>query len=543
MAINKLKARHPQALLTIEDLAAVVEMTQNEEEETDDEDEVKWLDGNSDSESYNVIASDSEDDDITYLSNETAADIETSLSNIAFIHGTTNNQDLTAALTKLNDNMHNHSDTKFKGIIIDTAANRRSVICEQQLKAYEVEFGVRLPIRQSLKRVVKGIAGKGEVVGEVLIPIPFNKLGIIIDVDFIVLGCNCPSLLSNKDMLTNGLDISIQGKFLYMGDRRQPLTLKNYFFIYEWDAKELPYILYTEGELRRIHRGFGHPSVLSTYNLLKRANKSKLRKSIKQEIAKIVEDCDICRRSGNKPRRFKLTAGTEELRFNHTVVVDTMFIESRAVLHMVDEATHFMAACFLRSQSASDIWKAIVRLWILTYMGPPNYLAIDQGSSYISKEMKSNAEAAGISMIEAPIENPGSIGIVERYHAPLRRAYHKIRKSLGRETSDDECLQMAVYANNTTMGSEGLCPMLLVYGAIPRPARATPSPTQLERQAVIENACRLVIDTLYSDEFPRKVLGDYFGTVFWTCWPIRSRHMSRENERHRHKNDAGSISF
>lgn len=41
---------------------------------------------------------------------------------------------------------------------------------------------------------------------------------------------------------------------------------------------------------------------------------------------------------------------------------------------------------------------------------------------------------------------------------------------------------------NSTMGPEGLVPMLLVFGALPRPARITPAPTQLHRQRVIEEA-------------------------------------------------------
>ena len=120
-------------------------------------------------------------------------------------------------------------------------------------------------------------------------------------------------------------------------------------------------------------------------------------------------------------------------------------------------------------------------------MGPPDFLAVDQGSAYISKETNSNMEAAGIILEEAPIENPGSIGVVERYHAPLKKAYLKLRQTLQKgDTSDAECLQMAVYAANATIGPEGLCPMLLVFVAFPRPARRSPSPTQLQRQNAIE---------------------------------------------------------
>lgn len=47
---------------------------------------------------------------------------------------------------------------------------------------------------------------------------------------------------------------------------------------------------------------------------------------------------------------------------------------------------------------------------------------------------------------------------------------------------------MAVFSVNSTMGPEGLVSMLLVFGALPRPARTTPAPNQLSRQGAIEEA-------------------------------------------------------
>lgn len=104
-----------------------------------------------------------------------------------------------------------------------------------------------------------------------------------------------------------------------------------------------------------------------------------------------------------------------------------MLIDNLPVFHMVEEATHFSAASFLRSQSAKDIWKTIQLMWSLTYLGPPDYLSVDQVSAYISKEMRESVEAHGVMILEAPIKSPGTIGVVERYHAPLRAAYGNIR--------------------------------------------------------------------------------------------------------------------
>lgn len=363
---------------------------------------------------------------------------------------------------------------------------------EEQYEAYQEEFGRRVPMKAS-KRDVRGIGGRSLSIGEVTLQIPFSGLGIVLDIEFSILRESTPSLLCNKDLLENNLDISLQGGYLYIGERKQNLILDNYFFIHTWTADDLPFVLYTEAELGRIHRVFGHPSVAATYKLLRKASTKPLKRGLRRRLEELAEACKVCKRNAAAPRRFKLTVGSDDLSFNHKIIVDTMFIEGRAVLHIIDEATHFTAATFLRKQTAAEIWTCITTLWMHTYMGPPDFLAVDQGSAYVSAEFKSKAVAYGITMEEAPIESPGTIGIVERYHAPLRASYMTVRQSMPRaKASDDECLKLAVHGVNNTMGPEGLVPTLLVFGALPRPARKTPAPSQLQRQQALEEASKAV---------------------------------------------------
>lgn len=130
-------------------------------------------------------------------------------------------------------------------------------------------------------------------------------------------------------------------------------------------------------------------------------------------------------------------------------------------------------------------------MWNLVYVGLHDFLSVDQGTAYTSREFRENIESEGISIIlEAPIEKPGRIGIVERHQAPLLAAYMKLRDNIDRSTFDPECLKMPVFARSSIIGSEGLCPILLVYGVIPRPARSTPYLTQLQRSRAIEEAMK-----------------------------------------------------
>ena len=63
---------------------------------------------------------------------------------------------------------------------------------------------------------------------------------------------------------------------------------------------------------------------------------------------------------------------------------------------------------------------------INTYLGPPDLIAHDAGKNFISKEFKQYASAMGVNTKAAPVEAHNSIGMVERYHGPIRRAYQII---------------------------------------------------------------------------------------------------------------------
>lgn len=50
--------------------------------------------------------------------------------------------------------------------------------------------------------------------------------------------------------------------------------------------------------------------------------------------------------------------------------------------------------------------------------------------------MSQHLQYSGVTLHEAPVENMGTIGTIEIYHAPLRAANQKIGMELGRDTTD-----------------------------------------------------------------------------------------------------------
>lgn len=150
-------------------------------------------------------------------------------------------------------------------------------------------------------------------------------LGIIIDVEFLILKEKVLSLLSMKDMVTNKLDISIQDGHITFSGSKQPLAMENYFLMHRWNTRDLLYAFYTGKALRTIHRSFGHPSISSTEGLLRRTSGGKLTKEVRNTIEDISRSCVPCHTSTAAQRHFKLTVGPDDLRFNHSGKTDTMF--------------------------------------------------------------------------------------------------------------------------------------------------------------------------------------------------------------------------
>jgi hypothetical protein len=95
---------------------------------------------------------------------------------------------------------YDHVD-EFEGLILDSAANRRSTMCYGQYKTYCKMFGVRMNLKPSSGQNIKGIGGRRSTMGTAVVPVPFPNLKLILDVEFAIIpGDDTPSLLSLRDM-------------------------------------------------------------------------------------------------------------------------------------------------------------------------------------------------------------------------------------------------------------------------------------------------------------------------------------------------------
>ncbi len=320
--------------------------------------------------------------------------------------------------------------------MIDTGANRSSVISLEQYRAYYREHfrpaAIEHPdIDTRSRKTLHGFAGSESTTGHADIQIPINGLGITPIIRFHIVTGSSPSILFLRDMQRLGLDISIQKHCLTVGEKKHALELRKNLLWLKWVPTDQ--ILYTTEELRKLHSSFGHPSARALSEVLKRARPDS--PNVRDELEHIVKDCFTCAKYSTKPRRFKLTIGTDEYRFNAIVASDNVYIDGNAILHCVDECTHFGSAAIVPSMRSEDVWKTLLKCWSLVYLGPPDFLRIDQGSNFVSAEFKASAHAEGITVLEAPVESPETMSRARTL--PLPSAFRLPERSKNRSTSHD----------------------------------------------------------------------------------------------------------
>ena len=382
---------------------------------------------------------------------------------------------------------------EFMGIMIDTGASRRSTVGYNQYLAWKaIENTEYNPATAGQANVTYGI-GSTTSIGSFWMKLPFG------DVEWNVMRADTPFLFCLADMdrlkfkYDNIDDVAITPHMILPVYRRfgHPfLTWKvNLQNIIQHSIDDGECLL-TEVELRRIHRRFGHPSARKFYKVLKRSGHDEDFEAIKQ----LTKFCHHCQLHGKSPGRFRFSLPDKDYNFNHSVLVDVLYIDRDPILHVVDDSTCFQAARWLDNISAKHTWDKLRECWIDTYIGPPEYIVHDAGTNFMAKEFKQHATSMSIQTKAVPVEAHHSIGKVERFHTPLRRSFKIIQE----ETEDigvskTAMLQMAIKAINDTAGPNGLVPTLLVFGTFPRMVDSDPpTPNIQQRASAISKAMKEV---------------------------------------------------
>lgn len=374
---------------------------------------------------------------------------------------------------------------QFLGACIDSGA-QKTVIGQEQAKAYAEMAGTKKVEYHSCTGTKYKFGDKTyDGLGTVVIRIPITET-YFISIRAQVVEVNVPLLLG-LDVLSR-LKVILNFEAFTMSSTQDkwsiPLTRKLGHAYIVWHES----VLYTEAELRRMHRHFYHPATEKLHAVIKRAEPTESHPGMRETLDKIRSTCDTCQRNAGEPHRFRVSMPADECVFNRMVSLDIMSLESSSVLHVVDRDTRFSAACFLPGESANQVWRCFLNIWVSTYIGFPDCVQVDQGPQFKSHEFRSMLSSAGILVQPSGVESHNALGNGERYHAYLRQVFKKIRDEV---TSLDkhDTLRLAIKAVNDTAGPNGLVPTLLVFGVLPRlPIHPRDLPDQRDRMQAMQVA-------------------------------------------------------
>lgn len=379
-----------------------------------------------------------------------------------------------------------YGSSEFYGIAVDTCCNYHSTGGRNQYIAYCKFVGIEPTMSSPTQIGVKFGVGTTAVTG--IAKCYFVIESQIMNFDLHIVEADIPLLLSLADLdrlklVYNNLNDTLT--HIPTKSRAKITRTFGHPFIL-WDP--FRQCLFTESELRRLHRRFGHPHAEKLINVLRRADPSNVDENTRTILKKIAAQCRQCQFHTQRPRRFKFSLRAEK-DFNKVVYIDIVTIDKKPVLHVVDEATRYQAAKWLRNYSTNEVWRALRMSWIDVYLGPPDVLAHDAGKQLMATQFQQNSALMSIKTKPIPIEAPFSMTYVERYHDPLRRAYKIIKAELP-SSDPEEALQYAVKSLNDSVGPDGLVPTLLVYGALPRLGLPTdkPAPGTMERAVAVRKA-------------------------------------------------------
>lgn len=165
----------------------------------------------------------------------------------------------------------------------------------------------------------------------------------------------------------------------------------------------------------------------------------------------------------------------------------------------------------------------------------PDIISCDQGSAFTSDLWKKLSEENGIQIKFSRTQHHNGLSLCERYHAPTRTTYRKIRLE-SPNLSQDLVLPTAVTAMNDLFGDRmGLYPRILVFGTMPRYTSAGLGPdlqnqresregVRIAREDLLESPTRIGLSVLSSKRHqsqqtcstnqytePKKVISAYDG--------------------------------
>ena len=211
----------------------------------------------------------------------------------------------------------------------------------------------------------------------------------------------------------------------------------------------------------KLHKQFAHASKERLCRLVNESPTFKDAVFLKM-IEKCCDSCEFCLKRKPPPLRPVVGLPLANV-FNDVVCMDLKeHIHNKSwILHIIDSATKYSAACLISSKHQDVIIACIFRIWF-TYFGFPRKFLTDNGGEFSNERFREMNEKFNIETATTAAESPFSNGIVERHNLVLAEAMDKTIEDA--KCSPDVALAWAVSAKNALQNHGGFSPNQLVFG-------------------------------------------------------------------------------
>ena len=223
-----------------------------------------------------------------------------------------------------------------------------------------------------------------------------------------------------------------------------------------------------KGIIMKLHLQFGHGSGEKIWNLTEAANWSDgLTKEGREEVKKLVTDliacCEVCRRYKRNPAKPVVSFSWGKT-FNEVLALDVGELEERKFLVMVDMATRYCQAYWIRDKRPETVIKTMLDGWFAIF-GAPVKIFSDNGGEFQNEKVRKMAERWNVKVLTTAAESPWSNGLCEKTVGIIKESLRKMRDD--EEIDLGSALRWVVSARNSLTNNGGFSPNQLVFGKNP----------------------------------------------------------------------------
>lgn len=235
-----------------------------------------------------------------------------------------------------------YNSSCFRNFLIDSGAAIRSTKGIGQLKALQ-RLNASIKFDETTADAHNFIFGLRNISSIEIIDLTTSLRSVI----FHIVEVNTPFLLCSADLdnlktffnnIINGL---VQQNLFHPVVRKfdhvfLPLHQSAYSFIQNFISQNPCFL--TEVEFRRLHRRFGHPSVRRFHEILERID----HEADFYVLQHLTKYCEQCQKHNQSFGRFIFFI-KDDIEFNFNIIVDIFYLQSKSVIHIVDETTRFQS--------------------------------------------------------------------------------------------------------------------------------------------------------------------------------------------------------